>query len=189
MTYRNGVRKLKTIHAITKAEKELKWCYLGFMYDHLASPSKPMIRKEMETAARYAYRQALRLNSHCTTAMIGLGRILVNRNNVRALQWYRKAFQVDPHEPRVEFSLAYACSMLGELDEAKELFTRLRRRDPVCFGYAYNLASLEARRGNKRQAKHYAKIALQLFPTLPRNERESEGGRGFKKTMRDLVDG
>lgn len=184
---RDGIRKLKAIHAITKEDKELKWCYLGFMYDHLANPLWPESRKEMETAARYAYRQALRLNPRCTLAMIGLGRILVNRESSRALKWYRKAFQVDPKEAYVEFSLAYACSRLGQWDEAERRFKHLRRKKSLKFACVFNLAQLNARRGKKKSAQHYAKIALKLFPSLPKNERASKGGRAFKTAMNDLA--
>lgn len=187
MRHRDGLRKLKAIRVSTNEEKELKWCYLGFMYDHLANPNRPSIQKKMEASARHAYRQALRLNPRCTTAMIGLGRILIHRNDARSLKWYRKAFQVDPTGPKVEFSLAYACSRLGKWDESERLFKRMRRRDPTDFGYAFNLAQLNARRGKKKQAQYYAKIALQLFPSLPKNERVSKGGRAFKAAMDDLA--
>jgi tetratricopeptide (TPR) repeat protein len=187
MKPRDGIRKLKTIRAVTREERELKWCYLGFMYDHLANPHWPGIRREMEAAARHAYRQALRLNPNCTTAMIGLGRILVNREDVRALKWYRKAFQVDPKEPKVEFSLAYACSQLDQWKEAIDRFKRLRRYKALRFACVFNLAQLHARRGKKKLAQHYAKIALKLFPSLPKKERESRGGAAFKAAMTDLA--
>ncbi|MBI4256754.1 tetratricopeptide repeat protein [Candidatus Uhrbacteria bacterium] len=184
---RSGIRNLKNIKAATKEEKELKWCYLGFMYDHLANPLWPKIRKEMEAAARHAYRQALRLNPKCTMAMIGLGRILINRKDPRALKWYRKAFQVDPKGSKVEFSLAYAYFQLGKFKEAECLIKRLRRRDPSDFGCVYNLAQLNVARGIKKQARHYAKVALRLFRSKPRKERSSEGGRRFQKAMMEIV--
>lgn len=184
---RDGIRKLKAIHAVTKEDKELKWCYLGFMYDHLANPLWPKSRKEMETAARYAYRQALHLNPNCTTAMIGMGRILVNREDARALKWYQKACQTDPNDPKVEFPLAYAYFRLGNWDEAERRFKHLRRQKSFEFACAFNLAQLNARQGKKKQAQQYAKIALQLFPSLPKNERVSKGGRAFKMAMNDLA--
>ena len=184
---RSGIRNLKKIKTVTKEEKELKWCYLGFMYDHLANPLWPKTRKKMEATARHAYRQALRLNPRCTMAMIGMGRILVNRKNPRALKWYQKAFQVDPKEPKVEFSLAYAYFQLGKWDEAEEIFKRLRRRKSFEFACAYNLAQLFVCKGKKKQAKHYAKVALQFFKSKPRKERSGEGGRRFQKAMMEIV--
>lgn len=184
---RDGIRRLQVIHAVTKEDKELKWCYLGFMYDHLANPSWPKSRKQMEAAARYAYRQALRLNPNSTTAMIGMGRILVNREDIRALKWYHRAFQTDPNDPKVEFSLAYACSQLGKWDEAERRFKRLRRRKSLGFACAFNLAQLYVQQGNKKQAQHYAKMALRLFPSMPKNEKQSKGGRAFKAAMTDLA--
>lgn len=41
-----GIRKLKAIRASANEEKELKWCYLGFMYDHLADPNRPSVQKK-----------------------------------------------------------------------------------------------------------------------------------------------
>lgn len=183
----DGIRKLKAIHAVTGEDKELKWCYLGFMYDHLANPLWPESRKEMEAAARYAYRQALRLNPNCTTAMIGMGRILANREDVRALKWYLKACQTDPNDSHVEFSLAYAYSRLGKWYEAERRFKRLRRRKSLGFACAFNLAQLYLQQGKKKQSQKYAKMALRLFPSLPKNEKESKGGRAFKAAMMDLA--
>lgn len=184
---RDGIRRLNAIHAVTKKDKERKWCYLGFMYDHLANPFWPKSRKKMEVAARYAYRQALRLNPSCTAAMIGLGRILVNREDIRALKWYRKAFQTDPNDPKVEFSLAYACSRLRKWDEAERRFKRLRRRKSLGFACAFNLAQLYVQQGKNKLSQQYAKRALRLFPSLPKNEKESKGGRAFKAAMTDLA--
>lgn len=187
LTHQDGIRKLRAVRAITREDKELKWCYLGFMYDHLADPTKPSLRTRMETQARYAYRQALRLNPNCTTAMIGMGRILLHRKDPRALTWYRKAHRTNPRDTRAEFSLAVACSLLGELNEADRLLTRLHKRDPGCFGYAYNLATLKSRRGNHKLARHYASVALRLFTTLPRAEQRSRGAKEFKSVLDGLA--
>lgn len=187
LTHRDGIRKLRAVRVVTKEDKELKWCHLGFMYDHLADPTKPALRRRMEAHARYAYRQALRLNPNCTTAMIGMGRILLHRKDKRALAWYRTAHRTDPYDARAEFSLAVACSLLGELNEADRLLTRLHKRDPDCFGYAYNLATLKSRRGNRKLARYYASVALRLFSTLPRVEQRSKGAKEFKSVLENLA--
>lgn len=185
--YLFGIRQINKIVVVNDFDRESKYCALGILYDHLVSSANSLKKKSLEAIARKMYKNALRINKNSTGAMVGFGRILLHKKDVRALRWYKMALEVTPRDTRLLFAYAVACSSLGRFDEAEHFFKRLWKRKGASFDYAYNLASLEFRRGNQRKAAYYARIALRLFVSLSVQERRSKGGRAFRAAMTDLA--
>lgn len=75
-------------------------------------------------AARINFETALRINDKCTHAMIGMARVTARAAPERALEWLRKAVSVSPTEAQAWTMLGDYHRVEGNLDAAKEAYSK-----------------------------------------------------------------
>ena len=186
--YQEGIDKIN--HAIEKyGVNTMAFYCLGILYDHLVhGTDDKKEKKRLEKKARSYYKQALKLDPNFAQAYYGLGRILLNKKDKRALVWYQKALDVNPKDSKLQYNFAYACNILGLYDQAEKRFQRLLKKDGESFGVYYNLAQIEDKRGRSVKAKAYARSAIKLFGKLSKKVRQSPGGIGFRDYLKKIIE-
>lgn len=95
----------------------MAWGWMGVAYE----------RKGQRDAARQAHLEAMRLykrqHRSMTPAMLDLAGLAFRTNRFdRAAQWYRKARQADPTDPRASFFLGVSLEKMGRLEQALQLY-------------------------------------------------------------------
>lgn len=186
--YQDGIDKINRLIEKDGNSAMAFYC-LGILSDHLVHGTD--IKKEktvFEKQARRYYQHALKLDPNFAQAYFGIGRILLNKGNKRALVWYQKALDIDPRDSKLQYNFAYACNVLGLHEQAEKIFKRLLKKEGPSFGVFYNLAQVKFKEGKQKDAKKYAQSALELFGKLSKKVRQSPGGIGFRDYLKKVLE-
>lgn len=188
LDYQKGVDEINV--AIEKfGESAIAFYCLGILYDHLVhGTDKKKEKTLLEKKARNYYQQALKQDPDFAQAYYGMGRILLNKGDKRALVWYQRALDTNPKDSKLQYNFAYACNVLGLLEQAEKMFKRLLKKDGPSFGLFYNLAQVKSKEGKQKDAKKYAESGLKLFGKLAKKVRQSPGGIGFRDCLKKITE-
>lgn len=132
-------------------ENPLLYTALGECYESL----------QQYDAAESNFRQALRFDSDCIDAIMGLGAIREAKGELRkALNFYREAFNKDIFNIDNQHIFAETLLQLGEYDEAELQYTDLSDQDPNDEDAWIGLVEVEEGRGEYETAFQVAEEAL-----------------------------
>lgn len=85
-----------------------------------------------------------------------------------AIRLYRQAFEANPEDPQVAFRLAYHLDLVGEEDEALELYERACAVQPAPLNALVNLALIYEDHGRFAQAERLLKMVVETDPNHAR---------------------
>jgi tetratricopeptide (TPR) repeat protein len=125
-------------------------------------------------AAAQEYRKAIELNPSVPGAHYGLGRAILNGPKDphaagEAAREFERELAVDPQNASAEFELGEIARERGQLEAAREHFSKAVRYNPDLFEAQIGLARLLMKQGSPRDAVHHLEQAARLEPgdTLP----------------------
>ncbi len=118
------------------------------------------VEGEAEDPARAerAYRHALDLDPHHTSAAVNLAALLCEAGRcAEAIEVCARALEATPDEPLLHFNLAIALEDAGRTAQALRSYERCLQLDPNLADAHFNAARLHERLGRKREAlRHYS---------------------------------
>jgi tetratricopeptide (TPR) repeat protein len=100
---------------------------------------------------RAAYRRAVELDPENAGALLGLGRLAVVRDPMKALEFFDRAAATDPSDPAPKLAAARVELSRGRLDEAAARLNHLLEWHPFEAEAAAELVALDLRRGATSQ--------------------------------------
>ena len=84
-----------------------------------------------------------------------------------ALEYFRRAAELQPHNPQYQTNLGAVCDSLGDRDRAAECFSRALELDPRSTTARYNLANILQSRGRLDEAEAAYRQVLAERPDSP----------------------
>ena len=115
--------------------------------------------------AEAAYRNALQSGANPSVAYANLGRIYINRGDIKkGITYYRKGLQHNPNSSIIHNNLGYELYRQGELAEARQHFEQAIKLNPR-FALAYiNLGNLLLDQGKPEQGLEHFEQAAAIKP-------------------------
>jgi len=111
--------------------------------------------------AEEAMKKVLQANPQSAQAAFNLSVILADRKPPEAIEYGRMACELNPGEPKYQYSFAFYLNRSGEKDRAVDILKRLAQNNP---GYAdtwFLLGSIYEQEGQIAEAKNLYRQALQ----------------------------
>lgn len=166
---------------------------LGRFYDQYAVATKHKVRKrELQKRALYYFRKLEKYNKF--DALRGVGTVYHHKHNPRkALEYYRKARTLQPHNSLIYNDIGNAYKRLGIIERnslflkgAKTYYKRAlqkTRSNELKISPLINLALLGKETGNAQEIKRYVSQAL----TIINRQRRPEKYEGWKNVLTNLL--
>ena len=98
-----------------------------------------------------------------------------DQNYQSAINYYQRAFALEPGTLQAHFSLAYCCTMLGQSALALATYKTILKKYPTCISVLYNMAYILKMEDEIDKALPFYKKTLELDP----NREESHFGLGM----------
>ena len=111
------------------------------------------------------FMEVLKTNPDWTSAMNSLGNLSYIKNNPdAAIEWYKKALEIDENDSQALKGLARVLHRLGNLDEAHSVYMKLHGQDPENVKVIICLCKMATKKRDLFGAKKWAEMALEKEP-------------------------
>ncbi|RYF87295.1 MAG: tetratricopeptide repeat protein, partial [Chitinophagaceae bacterium] len=146
-----------------------------------------------DSAAIIAYTKAWEIDSTDVGTLGEMGNLYFNRGRYEDARWlYRESLKYDPMNAVLQFNLAYANQLLGELAEAEDGYKKLLAAKPDFADAFYMLAGMYAAENKKPEALQQLALAFKYGEFLKENVENDPAMEpllqeaGFKKLLQKL---
>ena len=126
--------------------------------------------------AEDAFRRALKVDPNSAVAAYNLGVILAPKHPPEALKWCRRAYRLQPNEPKYGYTYAYYLYQDGDIDKAVNVLEGMVNRRFVNFDTYAMLGAIYQRRGELNKA-------IETYRAATRNSQLPQRDRSAFETM------